>query len=76
MVQPLGTRPPFTPEEAGDTLAFDLMATEQDPMLSEFDKLPIAKRWTALPGEPLPPPRDEFSEEVEPDMTRGHLVEQ
>src|SRR3954470_15464095 len=51
-------RPPEPPEVAGDCLALDLMEFEQDPALDEFieDHQPIAKRWTALAGEPLPLP--------------------
>jgi hypothetical protein len=68
-------RPPEPPEVAGDCLAFDLMQFEQDPMLDEFSELPIAKRWTVLPGEALPLPEPVTFEEIDADTGKGELIE-
>jgi hypothetical protein len=69
-------RPQETPEEAGDGLAFDLLAFEQDPMLDAFAETPIARRWTAPPGArvDLISPAPELQPEEEADLSRGDFI--
>jgi hypothetical protein len=70
-------RPPEPPEVAGDCLALDLIEFEQDPALDEFieDHQPIAKRWTALAGEPLPLPEPVTFDEIEADQSKREPIE-
>jgi hypothetical protein len=39
-------RPPMSPEQAGKTLAVDLMVFKQDPVMDELGETPLAKRWS------------------------------